>query len=224
MSTVDRSTRLIFVETQEYPLYLSDLSQRNQGTLFPSKMESDAVAEFGFAVVELVPAPEAPIVTEGKPTLEKGVWKQTWISKDYSVEEKAIQFDGLKQSMAANIEAFRISQFEKGFPYSFAEGEYHVQIRTTDRQNISSIRVIAKEAIAAGKELPIKFRVYENKTVQLTAEQFVELADTTFLRVSEGYQAAWDLKDLVDLSDDVSDFPDLPESLFVPVESFAKGQ
>lgn len=224
MATVNRNTPLIQLDNEQYPTYMSDIKALFPNTIFPQTLSDEDVLEFGFALVVPTDRPDAPIVTEGKPALVDGVWTQTWLSSDYSTAEKALQFEGLKQSMAANIESFRVSQFEKGFPYSFAEGEYHVQIRTTDRQNISSIRVIAKEAIAAGKELPIKFRVYENKTVQLTAEEFVELADTTFLRVSEGYQAAWDLKDLVDISDDVSDFPELPESLFAPVKVFAKGQ
>jgi hypothetical protein len=220
MTIVNRTTRLICSDTGEYPLYLSDLSTRVTSTIFPSIIESDDLFEFGYEVVLDVPVPTADIVTEGKPELRDGNWYRTYDARSFSEEEVRSNLAVAKADLLAQIEAFRIAQFDKGFPYQFGDNTYHVQIRTTDRQNISSIRVIAKEAIAAGSELPVAFRVYENVTVNLTAEEFVALADTTFLRVTEGYQVAWVLKDQIAQATNLSELPSIPAEMFSSVESF----
>jgi hypothetical protein len=220
MTTVNRTTRLICSDTGEYPLYLSDLSTRVTGTIFPSVIDSDDLFDFGYEVVLDVSVPQADIVVEGKPELRDGNWYRTYDARSYSEAEVMANLATAKAGLLAQIESFRIAQFDKGFPYDFSGNTYHVQIRTTDRQNISSIRVIAKEAIEAGKELPVAFRVYENVTVNLTAEEFVTLADTTFLRVTEGYQVAWVLKDQIAQATTLAELPTIPEEMFSSVESF----
>lgn len=220
MTTVVSNTRLIESDTGDYPVYLYQLSSRVEGTIFPSKIDSDALIEFGYEVVNEVDKPAGDVVTEGAPELRDGEWYRTWIVRSFSEEELSVNLAAAKEQLEPQIEAFRVSSFEKGFPYQFAEGLYHVQIRTTDRLNITSIRTVAKEAIAAGGVLPVSFRVYENVSVQLTAEEFVAMSDATFARVIEGYAVVHALKDQIKSATTLAELPTIPYELFAPVEAF----
>ncbi|WDS62241.1 hypothetical protein [Pseudomonas phage D6] len=221
MTLVTKTTRLIESDTGDYPVYLSELSSRVKTTIFPSSIDSDELIAYGYEVVHDVAVPEADVVVEGKPVLTDGEWYRTYVARSFTEDEVASNLAQAKALLEPQIEAFRVAQFEKGFPYQFAEGLYHVQIRTTDRQNISSIRVIAKEAIAESRDMEIKFRVFENVNVTLTAAEFVALADTTFARVTEGYGTAWVLKDQVKAATTLAELPTIPDELFTPVETFS---
>lgn len=223
MSTVNRLTRLIHVATEEYPIFLSELSTREKGTIFPNTIDSEELSKFGYDVVEDTTIPVADYVVEGKPELgEDYKWHRTWITRPFTAEEILAQLTQAKVNRNSEIDVFAIQQFRKGFPYAFGDDIYHVQVRDGDKQNISSIRIIAKEAIAAGKPLPIVFRVYENVTVNLTAEEFVEMADTTFARVTEGYQVIWSLKDQTRDATEISELPVIPTEMFASVNDFAR--
>jgi hypothetical protein len=220
MTTVNRNTRLICTETGEYPIFLADLSARVPGTIFPQVVAADELLMYGYEVVVDVVVPQADVVQEGKPELRDGSWYRVWNARSFTENELSSNLAQAKANLLTNIEAFRVAQFEKGFPYQVNGEIYHVQIRTTDRQNISSIRVIAKEAIAAGADLPIAYRVYENVTVNLTASEFVAMADTTFYRVTEGYQVAWVLKDQTNNATTIAELPTIPTEMFQSVENF----
>lgn len=223
MSTVNRLTRLIHVATEEYPIFLSELSTREKGTIFPSTIDSEELSNFGYDVVEDTTIPTADYVVEGKPELKDDYkWYRTWVTRPFTTEEVQAQLTQAKATRNLEIDSFAAQQFRKGFPYTFGENVYHVQVRDGDRQNIASIRIIAKEAIAAGKELPVIFRVYENVTVNLTAEEFVELADTTYARVNEGYQVTWGLKDQTRDATDIDGLPTIPTEMFASVDVFAR--
>lgn len=220
MTIVNRNTRLIETASGDYPVFLSDLGVRVFGTVFPATIEAADLLMYGYEVVLDTDIPTNDIILEGKPELREGNWYRTWTERAFTPSEIATNLVTAKAAKLVAIEAFRVAQFEKGFPYKFGEIVYHVQIRTTDRQNISSIRVIAKEAIEAGGELPIGYRVYENETVNLTAAEFVAMADTTFYRVTEGYQVAWALKDQTEAATTLAEIPAIPAELFTPVETF----
>ncbi|QBJ02728.1 hypothetical protein MZD04_gp202 [Pseudomonas phage Psa21] len=220
MTIVTRTTRLIESDTGDYPVYLSDLSARVKNTLFPTTIDSVDLFEFGYEPVLDTEIPTGDVVAEVKPTLKDGQWYRTWTSREFTPTELSTNLSDAKNRLMAQAESFRVSQFDKGFPYEFNGEIYHVQIRTTDRQNISSIRVIAKEAIQDNRDLTINFRVYENVTIPLTAVEFVAMADTTFYRVTEGYQVAWTIKDQVNSATTLAELPVIPEELFSPVESF----
>lgn len=222
MAKVNQSTRLIESDTGDYPVYLGELSRRVKDTLFPLEIDAETLINFGYEVVNDTPVPEANVVIEGKPVLRDGEWFRTWVARPFSEQELAVNLDAVKTQRYAEFKNFRIEEFNKGFPYQFGDNLYHVQIRPEDCQNISSIRVVAKEAITAEKELEIGFRVYENVTVKLTAAEFVTLADTTFARVTEGYETIWKYVDEITDAKTIGDVPDVPESLFAPVETFRK--
>lgn len=213
MSIVTQSTRLICVETREYPIYLREMGPRQVGS-FPPTVDSALLEGFGYAVVEDTPKPEADILAEGAPELVDGVWRRTWETRSFTEVELAQQLEADKQAMNESIEAFRVRKFERGFPYQFSNGVYHVQVRTGDRGNISDLRTIAKEALAGDIPFTVPFRVQENITIPLNAAEMVALADKTFEQVVAGYQLIWNLKDQVYEATSKDLFPEIPAELF----------
>jgi hypothetical protein len=214
MTTVNRTTRLIESDSGDYPLYLADLPSRVPNTSFPQVVDSEILFEFGYEPVLDVEVPVNDVVTEGAPELRDGSWYRVYNARAFNETEVNTNLAAAKAALKTQAEAKRVADFEKGFPYQFGEQIYHVQIRPTDRQNITALRVIAKEAVAAEVPMPINFRVYENVSVTLTAAEMVDVANATFSKVSEGYEVIWTFKDQVDAATTIAELPVLPSELF----------
>lgn len=214
MTTVNRTTRLIHSDSGDYPLYLADLTSRVQNTSFPQVVDSEILFEFGYEVVLDTEVPVNDVVTEGKPELNAGNWYRVWNARAFNEAELAANLAAAKIAMKAQAEAKRIADFDKGFPYQFGENTYHVQIRPTDRQNITALRIVAKEALVAGVPFPVEFRVWENVSVNLTAAEMVAVADMALTKVSEGYSKIWVLKDQIEAATTIAELPVIPGELF----------
>lgn len=215
MTTVTRLTRLIDSDSGTYPLTLADMATYAPNTIWPSTVDSNILIEFGIEVVHPTEAPAGDVVTEGSPELIAGEWYQTWITRSYSEVEMADKLAERKESLKAQAESLRIAAFAKGFPYRFEDNTvYHVQVRASDRGNISDLRTIAKEMIEANQEATFPFRVYENVSVSLTAPQMVALADATFQQVLAGYNVSWSYKDAIDTATTLAELPQAPAEYF----------
>lgn len=211
---VDRSTPLVCIATGEYPLYLRDLTVRVGNISFGSTVNASVLEELGYAPVVAVPPPQGDVVNEVTPVAVDGVYKQTYSVREFTEEEKADRLTKAKERILLDIEAWRVKQFEKGFPHRFGENVYHIQVRTVDRGNISDCRIIAKEALAEGGSPTFNFRTFENVTVTLNAEEMVALANETLAQVQAGYMLSWNLKDQVSEATSVEDFPEIPVEMF----------
>jgi hypothetical protein len=215
MTTVTRDTRLIHIPTGDYPVYLRDLNTRIENACInPDRIDSEALVDFGYAPVVEVDMPPGDVVSEGAPELVDGVYKRTWIIREHTPVEEAALLKQAKDTALVAIEQLRVNEFRDGVPYQFTEGVYHVQIRSEDRINIVSLRIMAKEALAAGSPFAIKFRVAENVSVDLEAEEVVAMSDAVAAQVQAGYQAIWDLKDLTELAETIAEIPEIPTSIF----------
>lgn len=214
MSLVTRNTKLIHADTMAYPLYLADMPRYAPNTVFPPSVDSDCLIDFEIEVVHDVAQPTGDIITEGVPEFRDGEWYQTWIARNFTEEEHTEKFEQRKAELQAGAEQVRLNAFAAGFPYQFGENVYHVQVRTGDRGNISDLRTIAKEVIAAGGDMTFDFRVQENVEVPLSPVEMVALADKTFLQVVAGYKVIWAYKKAIDLATTVEELPAPPEVLF----------
>jgi hypothetical protein len=217
MTLVTRDTRLICVETGEYPLFLDDFKTR-ENAVIGSSIDSEALVDFGYFPVEETPRPtEGNVITEAAPLLDEatGTWKRVWTVRQYNEEEFAAFLQQSKDSMQYKIDQFRNEQFAIGFPHLFPDGEiYHAQVNTVGRGNISDLRTLAKEAIATGAPFQVVFRTYENVNVTLNAEETVELGNAAAQHVQAGYALSWQLKDATKAATTLEEIPELPESLF----------
>jgi ABC-type proline/glycine betaine transport system ATPase subunit len=188
-------------------------------TAFGPTSDSETLYEFGIELVKETPAPAGDVVTEGEPENILGIWTQTWVSRSYSEVEAANKLEERKTIMRTQAESLRIAALGKGFPYKFANDQVlHVQVRSSDRGNISDYRTIAKEVIAGGGTMDFPFRVYENITVVMTAQQVVDMADRTFVQVQQSYAVSWDYKAAIDAALTFEDLPEEPTNFFLPEE------
>lgn len=218
MTTVTRTTRLIHSDSGTYPLYLSDLTTYAPNTVFGPTVDTETLIEFGFEVVHEVPAVVGDVVIEGKPELKDGEWYQTWIGRSFSEAEAVSKLQAKKEELQAGAEALRVALFAKGFAYRFPDNTvYHVQVRSSDRGNISDLRTIAKEVILEGQEMDFDFRVFENVSVTLTAQQMVDMANMTFTQVQGGYKAIWAYKEAIDAATTLEELPAAPDDIFIPI-------
>lgn len=216
MTTVNNNTRLICVETGEYPIFLGEMGKRMVGSFGPT-VESEVLEELGYCVVHEVTIPAEGIVTEGPPECVKGKWERVWISTPHGPDYIAEELENAKRQKLAEIQMLRNKDFAKGFPYKFNgyDEQLHVQIGGVDRINILAFRVLAKEAIEQGNEdWMIEFRVYEDIEVPLLAQEMIDLGDTAALRIQQGYKTTWIFKDQVAKAKSVAELPELPATIF----------
>ena len=212
---VTANTRLIFADTQEYPVFLSQMGARLVGSFGP-ETESEVLEEFGYYVVHDTPVPVGDVVHEIAPELVNGVWERRYASREFDPSEDAAQLASAKAQHHASIEQFRIASFEKGFPLLFNNDAdlYHVQIRTKDITNLTALRVLARESVQDQTPYAIKFRVYENVNISMNAAEVIRMSNYANLHVQEGLQVIWDLKDATDAATSVAEFPVIPDELF----------
>lgn len=215
MTIVNRMTRLIASDEGTYPVFLSDMATYAPNSMFGPTVDSDLLIEFGIEVVNQTEIPTGDVVTEGPPEYRDGEWYQTWIVRSFNELETSSKLAEKKEILKAQAEQLRIAAFAKGFPYRFADDNvYHVQVRASDRGNISDMRTIAKELIAVGQDMPFEFRVYENVSVELTAQQMVTMADKTFQQVLAGYKISWTYKGQIEAAATFEDLPAAPGEFF----------
>jgi hypothetical protein len=210
MTTVTRQTRLIHSESGTYPLFLTDLSAFAPNTSFGPTSTAEILIEFGLEVVTEVSPPVNDVVTEGPPEEVNGEWRQTWISRTFSEVEMAEKLATAKALLQTQAETMRIAMFDRGFPHTFGENVYHVQIRNADRANLTGLRIIAKEMVEANVEQTFSFRVYENVVVDISAAEMVEVANAAFTAANLGYKKTWDVKDAARDATTIEELPTLP--------------
>lgn len=216
MELATHATPLIDLTTLEYPIYFRDLNDRleNKISLVP-EIDNDVLKTLGYSMVVNGEIPEGDVITEDKPKLINGVWTRVFISREFTEEERISNLEMAKANLLAEVEVFRNNEFAKGFPYKFGENIYHVQVRDGDRANLLSKRTRAVEAIAAENDsYRVGYHVYENITVELTAEEMINMANTADDKVSAGYQKTWDLKEQIKEANSLKEFPEFPPSLF----------
>ena len=216
MTIVNQNTRLICVETLEYPVFLGDMGKRQVGSFGPT-VAAEVLEELGYAVVNESTVPVAEVITEGTPELIDGQWYRTWSAREHSPEEELTALQSAKTQLLTDILALRNNDFKVGFPHQLPGREdiLHVQVSGVDRANILGFRVMAKEAVDRNdEEWMIEFRVYEDIEIPLTAQQMVDLADLAGLRVQQGYKTTWLFKDQVANATTVAELPQLPSTIF----------
>lgn len=215
MTIVNRMTRLIASDEGTYPVFLADMATYAPNSMFGPTVDSDLLIEFGIEVVNVTEIPTGDVVVEGPPEYRDGEWYQTWIVRSFNEGETSSKLTEKKEILKAQAEQLRITAFAKGFPYRFADDSvYHVQVRASDRGNISDLRTIAKEMIAAEQVMTFPFRVFENISITLTPQEMVALADKTFQQVLAGYNVSWTYKDAIETATTMEELPAPPGEFF----------
>jgi len=72
-------------------------------TSLPSRLTDETLEEHGFRTLHPTLRPTGEVVTEGKPELVDGTWRQTWDVRSYNAEEEAVQLKRAKENAQRRI-------------------------------------------------------------------------------------------------------------------------
>lgn len=212
---VDYSTLLIEVASKDYPVTLNQIRAKYPASWPDHPLRYD-IETLGYAVVTPTPQPEGDVVTETAPVLgEDGVWIQTWASRAWNAEETAQALIRAKEQANTVVMVLRDQNFLKGMPYTLNGETWHVQLREQDKINLVVLNLQAQGVIAKDGSPTFEFRNYENKSVQLTTEEMLDVTNRALLAVNGIFKTSWTLKDQIDAAERVEDLPSIPEN-FIP--------
>lgn len=211
---ISASTALIKIESGVYPLYLSQVRQENPNVSFPSKPTVEQLEEFGFAVVEQTERPEGDVVTEGTPEFVDGVYKQTWVVREYNTEERIEQLKNMKAKLAEDISRLRVNELAHGFDYTAEDGDViGVQLRDQDKPNLIVLRDEAKTYVDNGADEVMEFRCRDNLTHLLEPAEMYTMCTAALQYYKAVLKASWDLKDQILAAEVADQLPALPAKL-----------
>lgn len=224
MFTIDHTTRFIFPAEGLFPLTLRAIHLRHPNILFPPKPTAETLMELGYHVVHSMPRPVGEVVTEIYPVQgEDDLYYQTYEVREYNTEEQLTQFQSEQRNRLSAVEDLRTQALAKGTPIDFGEvfGVKHIQMRDGDRANILGLRVKAEAAIAIESTDLLGIRSYENVLVPLTPQEVLTVSWLVLSGYEEVMMSTWNLQDLVNGSEQMSDLPELPATLLPAVRQLA---
>jgi len=220
---VTSNTRLMNVNTGEYPLSLFQVRQAIPGASFAQEPDEEELAEKGFAVVHPTPRPEvgADVTDEGQPDLQDGKYVQTWLPRWFTPEEKATSLGAKKLELLNKLEELRGTTLYKGAPYPFPDGvTQHIQLRDGDRANLTGLGQKSERLLATNSNTPMFFRTYENELRVLTPQQMYDMTDASMDLYMLILSQIWTLEGQIKAAASEAELPVLPEVLVTTPPTF----
>lgn len=174
-------------------------------TSMPARLSEETLNEHGYFLLHDTPRPTGDVVTQGQPEQgEDGRWRQTWISRDFTPEERSEQLEQRKQERSGEMDAARDDAFAAGLPYDIAGEPDVVQTRPQDQINLLGLSAKAQLLMAGGvTEAVMPFRGLSNTTHMLTPHAMSELALAALAHIESIYQQSWQLKDAVNAAESI---------------------
>lgn len=93
----------INTETLGYPLTLRQVRQAVPNVSLPKEPDEATLNALGFATVQPTERPTGEVVTEGKPELTNGTWRQVWNTRPYTDAERAEALERAKSAAMQRI-------------------------------------------------------------------------------------------------------------------------
>ena len=212
---VTEKNLLIETKTGQYPLNIRQVQSRITTHSFGETVDPEVLKELGYEVVEPVEKPvvEGAVFREDKPVLVNGVYKQTFVQVQQSEKELAEELVNQKVGHSYKVNASLEAALNKGAPYNFGTEKApvinHVQLRAADRTNL----LILLEAAKLLPEQAHPLRTYEDVVYYLPGQKINDIVVSAFNYYGTLMRKSWVLKDLVEISTNVGEFPEVPEIL-----------
>lgn len=192
MSSFDDQTKLIHVETGEYPVTVAQLRRRHKEWFMGPEVPEYVIITCGYAVVAATEAPVGDVVTEGQPSgnVTDGYF-QTWDVRAFTAEELAGQLETARDKALRMIFSVSGAAREFGAPYTIGSGVQHVQLREKDISNLTGL------ATKAGRD-PARtyyFRSRENIVNPMTSAEVTALTDFAFDEFEILLEKTWGLEE-----------------------------
>lgn len=211
-TVVDNTTRFINVQTDEYPVYLTDIKNRHKNVIWGQDTES-ITAYLGYAVVHPTPEPQGDVVYEGIPVIQDDLYVQVWVVRDFTAEETEAFLRVNKETTLGRIENLLEKTLDKGCLFNFGTEEepnyQHIQLRDKDRANHTGMSV----KHTRDPSLAQPFRTLENNNMVLPGEQVVRVTDASYAGYLDVLQKVWALKDQTRQATTSAEIPVVSESL-----------
>jgi len=211
---ITRQDRLIELSTKQYPLTLEGIRQSNPQVSFGSDISEKDLLSLGYAKVFQADQPTGDVVTEKAPVEHNGKWIQQWEARGFNETETTQKLKQKSDQLIQEIDKKATAELAVGAPYEYKGTTYHIQLRPEDRVNLLTVKDRAYRAEAANDETPMIFRPYENVTLEVTAKEMIDIAETALVQCEETAKVIWDLKDLVRNATTLNGFPTIPAKLF----------
>lgn len=208
-------TQLININTQAYPVTLSQVKRDMPNRSFPLEPTDAQLLELGYAMVNLLAKPEGDVVSEAVPVLTDGIYTQAWDVRSYNEAETAQQLVDKKRTLIYTLENLRDAKLAQGAPFVFPDGATNnIQLRDGDRANLTGLRIQADHLNTSGVTDPVfKFRTYENKIYQLTPQQLIDVTNSALSAYVAVMDGVWILKDQIKAAGTAEELPELPLAL-----------
>ncbi len=217
-NVINSSTKLINIETNAYPVYLSQV-RAESGISFGAEPEEEQILLLGYAVVLQVEKPAGDVVTEGPPEEVAGEYIQNWIVRPFNADELAANLETAKAKAKRDLTDLFTRTLDKGAPYTWPDDtREHIQLRDGDRANLTGIGARADRKISQGVESDpvLGFRTYENNWKPLTPTQARAMTDYSYEAYVMLLQQQWALEAQILAAEVIGDIPVIPEEMTLP--------
>lgn len=207
---ITENTLFIHVPSGDTNIYLRQIRQREKAVSLPLKPTAEQLSKFGYEPVVQTSRPTGVVVEKAEVVLEDGVYKQVWITREYTAEELETQLSDAKRNKLEEVKQLQIEKLSQGVPYEFPGGVKHIQVRDGDRTNLASLYLEASRALEAGDAEYVEyFRVFEDTTEVLDAAGVMAMVDSA----SSSYKALlgkfWLFKDAIKAATTISEVNNL---------------
>lgn len=208
MAKLTGNESFIQVATGEYPLSFFQVRRKMPNVIFGSEVTTEQVASMGFEVVHPAERPVGDVVAEVQPAKVDGIYKQQFDVRSFTNEELDLRLQQKKQNLLSLVNNKLMRDLQKGFAYDFGgeHGVLHVQLRDSDRANLTGMRAMAVDF----PEKAQPFRTYENVIVMLTSQQVVAMAQAAHSGYLALLSAVWGLKDQIERAATEAELPEVP--------------
>lgn len=210
MTVATNNDRFIHVESSEYPLYLYQIPKHNPQLSLPVDVTLEALFNAGYALVNPVDAPAGDVVTEGVPEKVGEEYFQTWVVRDFTPEEAAQNFANKKADVLSSAGVLFNNALETGAAVEIAgvEGVQHFGLSEVQRTDYAAMKA---RATRTGATTLLTLRSKEGVSVKLVPARMIVLCEALEDSFYDIQLAHYDLIDLIEAAENISELPTLPE-------------
>lgn len=210
MPYITESEKLIRVSDKSYPYTLSNIRGLYPLVSLPENITEEKINQLGFAKVYPTKKPEGELVVELPPLLVGALYRQQWLSRDYTASELKIVLPKTKVKLANKIKnEITVERLNQGIPFDFGEpyGIQHIQVRDGDRANLVGLRVQAIYAQKNNIPIHLDFRTFENINIPLDVDKIIEITNAAILGYYNLLNGIWTKLDITSKATTLKELP-----------------
>lgn len=204
-------------------LTLEVIKLRHPDVTFEESVTVEFLEELGYTELLLGVVPEGDVVTDLEPFIgHDGKYVRQYAVRPFTAQELEAKLGVLKEALNLQLFNTRVKTLEKGAPINFGTFDtpnvQHVQLRDGDRANVLGLYTKASASVAMGSTAKMMIRTYENKNIEVTPAQMLEISWLVLQSYEEVMKKSWYYQDLINSAKTIGGLPELPDN-FTPTVS-----